>query len=137
MSALSPSFRRIATFSAIGVVNTALYAAISYVAIKYLAWPAAMSAAIGYLCGACFSYVANAFVTFEGVAAHCHAAPRFVLSNLLGLAASASIPALAIDGLGLAAGPSIVAASLIVPPLNYLLMSRFVFVHVPGKLKLP
>lgn len=131
MKALPQALRRVASFATIGAINTGIYASICYGGVAYAQMTAGLSAAIGYLCGAVFSYFANAALTFGGQASHRQAAPRFFIANGITFLIGVAVPALAVDVMGLPVGPSVAAASLIVPPCNYLLMSRFVF--APGE----
>ena len=118
---------RLVRFGAVGVSSTLLYAAIAWTLTGGARMGAATSSLLAYAAAGVFSYLAQRNFTFRSTATHREAAPRFVAVCVLGAAAAAAAPLLLTDRLGLPPLVAIGVTCVLVPLINYLVLSRLVF----------
>ena len=75
-----------------GGIATAVHYALLLLLVEVFAWPAALSAACGALCGAAVAYLVNRYMTFPGTTApHQQAVPRFMLIAVAGAALNGAL----------------------------------------------
>ena len=84
-----------------GGIATAVHYAVLVALVEVSGLPAAPSAIIGTLCGACVSYVLNRYTTFiASGAGHSQAVPRFAAIVLLGASLNGMLVWLGVNTLG-------------------------------------
>lgn len=84
-----------------GGIATAVHYAVLVALVEVSGLPAAPSAIIGTLCGACVSYVLNRYTTFSASGAgHSQAVPRFAAIVLLGASLNGMLVWLGVNTLG-------------------------------------
>lgn len=123
--------RQLVLFWIVGLGATVLYAvlaALFSIGETALLRPGTGSV-LAYAIAAAFSYTGHKYFTFVSDGAHRFEAPRFVALTLLGLAISFALPAVLSGILGVPAAIPIVLTCLLVPLVNYLVLSRWVFVR--------
>ena len=125
-----PDLARIMRFGLVGVAATLTYAGVaamlSYgqLAKAFSATPASF---VSYLIAMPISYFGHKWLTFGSRGSHAQEAPRFVASALLGIAISCFLPLTLVEWLGYTPAVSIVAATILVPLTNYVVLGLWVF----------
>ncbi|KAB0682636.1 GtrA family protein [Aureimonas leprariae] len=114
-------------FAGVGLLATALYAALASWGTASLDLPPAMASLFAYALAGVFSYFAHRRVTFRSNLRHRETSPRFALLSVSGYAIALAAPILLVDMAGLPAPVAFAFVSLAVPALNFLLMRRLVF----------
>lgn len=122
------NLRKIAIFTCIGVINTGLYVVISWGLQTSGIMSAALAGLLGFCAGAAFSYIANRTLTFASHAPHGAAMVKFAATSMIGLLICVGLPFLMTDMMGLHIEIPLLLAAVVTPVVNYLLLSRFVFV---------
>lgn len=121
--------RRFSLFLAVGATATGCQFLITLLLNKGIGISIGPSAAIGYVCGAVVSYLANRNITFTSRKAHLLTAPRFIVMNLIGVSATWALMR-GLFALDISIVPAQVITSTIVLGLNYALSALWVF--APG-----
>ncbi len=116
---------RISKFAAVGLIATGLYATVAF--LLSFSLPATQASVCAYGVAAIFSYCGHKSLTFESSEAHSIEAPRFVALTVAGITISWVLPFILTDGLHLPAFVPIIAACLLIPVFNYVVLDRWVF----------
>lgn len=117
----------LARFGAVGLSATVLYAVLAYVFGQGAHFAPVRASLAAYAVAAAYSYVAHKIVTFMSPGPHRSEAPRFVVATAAGFAIAYLAPAVLVGWLGLPPALPIVLTSLLVPVVNFILLSRWVF----------
>jgi putative flippase GtrA len=121
------SLVRLGSFALIGGFATLLYAVLAYVFTVVWQWQPSLSSAIAYgLCGL-VSYFGNRLLTFRSEAPMAREASKFVVSTAFGFGLATLIPWLSTGVLKFDPRIGIAAVCIVIPLVNYTILSRFVF----------
>lgn len=125
---------RLARFLMVGGVSTSIYAVgtVLIARMGHGALSPGEASTIAYILGAAFSYAAHKVFTFRSGGAHAVAAPRFATSTALGLSLSYCLAEILTAWLRLPIELPVILASILVPVMNYILLSRWVFAEPAG-----
>lgn len=123
------TFDRLVRFLMVGGVSTSIYAAgtVLLTRVGHGRLTPGEASVLAYLVGAAFSYTAHKLFTFRSDGAHAVAAPRFATSTACGLTLSYGLAEVLSHWLGLPIEVPVAIATILVPVMNYLLLSRWVF----------
>lgn len=117
---------RLSRFAAIGAAATLLYAVLA-LAFTRLGMAATAASVFAFLLAAVFSYAGHKYVTFVSGGRHAFELPRFLAVSAAGLAVVSAMPAVLTGMLGLPAAVPILAACIVIPAVNYVVLGRWVF----------
>ncbi|MBN9073066.1 MAG: GtrA family protein [Rhizobiales bacterium] len=121
-----PFLTVLAVFGGVGIVATIGYFLLASFLHGVASVPPAAASVAAYVACAVFSYWGHRRLSFASGGAHAVQVPRFVASTTLGLAVATATP-LAADAAGLAPVAGYALVCLLVPALNFVLLSRWVF----------
>jgi putative flippase GtrA len=113
-------------FISVGLLTTALYATLALSA-SHLGLTATAASLTAFFITALFSYAGHKYVTFMSGGQHSFELPRFLATSAVGLVVVSFLPAFLSGMLGLPAAVPILAACVVVPAVNYVVFSRWVF----------
>ena len=107
-------------------------AALGYLAVAFLLehtfdWSPAQSSVTAFLTMLPVAYLGHKWITFQSTKAHRQEFPRFLFAAIAGVTLSAFVPWWVIECLGLDPLIGYVAACIVVPAVNYALLTGFVF----------
>jgi fatty acid desaturase/putative flippase GtrA len=121
--------RRFVVYAAVGGATALLYLAVALALTHGLAVAPFQASLAGFAAALPFSYLGHKFLTFGSREEHRRELPRFIASAVVGFFASAGVPELAVRLWGWSPEAGYLAACVVVPALNYLLLSLWVFVN--------
>lgn len=121
------TMKLLARFGAVGLSATALYAVLAFILGQGAHFAPVRASLTAYAAAAAYSYVAHKIVTFMSPGQHRSEAPRFLVATAAGFAVAYLAPAVLVGWLGLPPALPIVVTSLLVPVVNFVLLSRWVF----------
>lgn len=127
MTAAAAETARVVRFAGVGLLSTALYAALAAWGTARLHLAPAFASLVAYGLAGVFSYFAHRRITFRSNLGHRETSPRFVLVSLTGYAMALAAPLVLTDIAGLPPAVAIAFVSLAVPALNFVLLRRLVF----------
>jgi putative flippase GtrA len=113
-------------FAAVGFSLMGLHIALGFVLVRSLGIAPMLGSLLAYLGAAVVGYLAQRIITFRSATPHLTSIPRFAAMIGLGLAVSWGAAALA-RALSFDPMIGIIAASMLTPVANYLIMDRLVF----------
>jgi len=114
-------------FAAVGVVATALHIAVFALLVETSPVDPVAATAIAFGVAFVAGYLMNRRWTFRSTGAWTAELPRYLATQLAGLALNAAIMAIAVHALALSPYAGLAASLLLVPPLSYLLARRWAF----------
>jgi putative flippase GtrA len=117
---------KLARFAAVGFSLMGLHIGLGLL-LLHLGMPAMPASLLAYLGAAIAGYLSQRIITFRSVTPHSASIPRFAAMIGLGLLVSWLAALAASRGFGLDPAWGIVAASMLTPVANYLIMDRLVF----------
>lgn len=120
---------RILRFAITGGIASAVYAIVAILAVDLFALSGLFASIIGYTIAIPVSFFGQKFWTFRATGSMARELPRFLLVQLLNMAAAAAIMAVLVDLLGLDRLIGVAAVVLAIPAMTYLLLARKVFVQ--------
>ena len=124
--------RQLGSFAFIGGCSTGLYVLLALLFTVHWHWPAGLSSAIAYaLCGL-VSYFGNRAL-FGSTAPIQGEASRFVVSSLFSYSIATGIPLVLTDIMHWDARIAIAIVFTLVPVLNFVILSQFVFSRPRGE----
>jgi putative flippase GtrA len=118
---------RLLRFAGVGLVSTALYAALACWGTAQLHLAPSIASLLAYAAGAVFSYFGHRCITFRSRLPHRETSSRFAFFAVWGYAVALAAPLLLTDIGGLPAPVAVAFVSLAVPLLNFALLQRLVF----------
>ncbi|GAA4133230.1 GtrA family protein [Aminobacter aganoensis] len=117
-----------AKFGAVGISATLVYAGLAFIFAGVQDLSAIAASLLAYGCAAIYSYFAHKTVTFMSRGRHTREGPRFVIATAIGFAIASLIPFVLVQGFGMNEVLSIITVSATVPAINWVVLSRWVFV---------
>jgi len=117
---------RLSRFATIGVASTLLYAVLA-LGLVHLGVDTTWASVIAFLLAAVFSYAGHKYVTYASGGRHVFEFPRFLALSLVGLGVVSILPVLLVGLLGMPPAIPILAACLVLPAFNYVVLGRWVF----------
>ena len=121
--------RRLVWMGAVGGTATLTYAALTWFLASVASLPAALASLPSYAVAACVSYCGHRYLTFGSRRPHREAVSPFVALSVCGYALAFAIPGFFSGVLDAPIGLSILLTCIVVPLMNYLVMSHLVFPH--------
>ena len=118
---------RLARMLVVGGTATVLYAVLTGIAARWLAWPAPLASLLAYAVASAFSYGAHRRFTFGSHRPHGEALPRFLALNLAGYGTALLVPLLVTGALGAPVWASVLVTCTVVPAANWVGLDRLVF----------
>lgn len=120
---------RILRFAITGGIASAVYAVVAVMAVDLFAMSGLFASIVGYLVAIPVSFFGQKFWTFRATGSMARELPRFLIVQLVNLAAAAMIMAVLVDVMGLDRLIGVAAVVLSIPAMTYLLLARNVFVQ--------
>jgi putative flippase GtrA len=121
------AWHRLGRFAIVGFFNSGLYAMVTWWLIAYGHVAPESASLLGYLVAIPVAYFGHRWVTFTSAGAVHVEALRFVTVHAMGLFVAWEAMDLASNRLGLHFAAGIIAAVVLVPLLNFLVLDHFVF----------
>jgi len=118
---------RLSWFGGVGALSTAIYAVTTWLLAKQLALPAVIASCAAYTAAALVSYFGHRRLTFRSGRPHRESGSRFVALSLVSYAIASLTPALVSGRLHAPIELSIAIVCVLVPVLNYVVLSLVVF----------
>ncbi len=125
-------FERFLKFAGVGAVATGIHYATLLLLVELAGATPVAGTCVGYVLGACFSYLANHRWTFGGTAEHRVATVRYVGMLAFGFALNAAVVWFLHDALGVWYVAAQVVSTAFGLFVNYAIASRWVYAHRPG-----
>lgn len=125
-------FWRLVRFGGVGVVVTALYAALTFVLVS-LGWSAVAASLVAHVCAAIASYTGHYVISFRSTERHVVALPRFVAFVAISLALNAAGMYLMIDQLHWPILVGVAVITLLIVTLSYLSGRLWIFTSRPQR----
>lgn len=119
--------RSFARFASVGIGATLIHVAVFGLLIETTPVDPVAATALAFAVAFVAGYLMNRRWTFRSSGAWTRELPRYLATQLAGLALSAGIMAAVVHGLGGSPWLGLAAGLLLVPPLSYLLARVFVF----------
>lgn len=119
---------RLIKFAFVGVFNTLVDWAVYFVMVTFLHIPVSISQPVGYSCGIICSYIGNKFFTFKSkTKVNVAESVKFVIVNLLSLAASTAIATFCVQSLSWNEYIAKIPATAVAMCINFIGSRFFVF----------
>jgi putative flippase GtrA len=119
--------RKLLRFAAVGFSLMGLHIGLGFLLIRFAGLDDLVASLLAYAGAASVGYWSQRIVTFRSYTPHRSSVPRFLAMLALGGAVSFLASLLATDWLRIDALYGIVAAAMLTPVANYLIMDRLVF----------
>jgi putative flippase GtrA len=118
---------KLSRFAVVGFSLMGLHIGLGYVLVKLMHWPVMAGSILAYIGAAIIGYVSQRVITFRSHTPHSASIPRF--SAMIGLGLGVSWLAAMISGRAFGLDPmiGIIAAAMLTPIANYIIMDRLVF----------
>lgn len=121
---------RIARYGVAGVLATLIYAGVVLLLVEAMGLTPVPAAAIATVVVIVTSYVVNRAWVFDTARSHRSAFTRFVIASLLGITINTGLMYLAVHWLDWPYIAGVVLATLVVPPLNFIVNYLWAFGQV-------
>jgi putative flippase GtrA len=110
-----------------GTAAAAVYYSVARL-IGYWGWSVFAAGFAGYLAAIPAAYLLHRAFTFRSRGAVQAESARFLVGSILGTSLSSALPVLLVR-IGLSLSSALAITCVLVPPINYLILSRWTFVH--------
>ena len=124
---MRPVFGRFAKYTAVGVVNTFLYAALLFLFLKHVDMPKPILVAVAFLLAMSFQYFANRAFTFRSEEKISKELPKYFAAALVNYLITLLVVFVAIDILLVSEAWASILASLVTAISGYFLALIWVF----------
>ena len=118
---------KIIRFACVGVASGAIYAAVTALLVRVFGVPPVPASIVGYCASVPLSFLGHRGFSFRSNGRWTHEALRFVVAQALNIAVTAGSMQAAVVLLGVSYVWGMVAAVVLVPGANFLLMNLWVF----------